>query len=69
MAEQIFSYQHLYNFTYSVFKSMGCSEAHATTATTVLLSADLRGIDSHGVARLSGYVRLWEAQRINATPN
>ena len=48
---------------------MGCSEAHATTATTVLLSADLRGIDSHGVARLSGYVRLWEAQRINATPN
>jgi LDH2 family malate/lactate/ureidoglycolate dehydrogenase len=29
----------------------------------------LRGIDSHGVARLSGYVRLWEAGRINATPN
>ncbi|MBU6263049.1 MAG: Ldh family oxidoreductase, partial [Bacteroidetes bacterium] len=27
------------------------------------------GIDSHGVARLSGYVRLWEAGRINATPN
>ena len=69
MAEQIFSYQHLYNFTHSVFESMGCSKAHATTATTVLLSADLRGIDSHGVARLSGYVRLWEAQRINATPN
>jgi L-2-hydroxycarboxylate dehydrogenase (NAD+) len=32
----------------------------------VLLSADLRGIDSHGVARLSGYVRLWEVKRINA---
>ena len=48
---------------------MGCSEADATVATTVLLSADLRGIDSHGVARLSGYVRLWEAKRINATPN
>ena len=31
-----------------------------------MLSADLRGIDSHGVARLSGYVRLWEAGRINA---
>ena len=27
-----------------------------------------RGIDSHGVARLSGYVRLWEVQRINANP-
>jgi LDH2 family malate/lactate/ureidoglycolate dehydrogenase len=34
-----------------------------------LLAADLRGIDSHGVARLSGYVRLWEADRVNATPN
>ena len=33
-----------------------------------LLSADLRGIDSHGVARLSGYVRLWEVKRVNATP-
>jgi L-2-hydroxycarboxylate dehydrogenase (NAD+) len=33
-----------------------------------LLSADLRGVDSHGVARLSGYVRLWEAGRINAKP-
>lgn len=48
---------------------MRCSDKDATTATTVLLSADLRGIDSHGVARLSGYVRLWEVQRINATPD
>jgi LDH2 family malate/lactate/ureidoglycolate dehydrogenase len=48
---------------------MGCSAADATTATKVLIAADLRGIDSHGVARLSGYVRLWEAGRINATPN
>lgn len=29
----------------------------------------MRGIDSHGVARLSGYVRLWEAKRINAAPS
>lgn len=63
-----FSYQSLYDFTHAVFKKIGCSDEHATTATTVLLSADLRGIDSHGVARLSGYVRLWEVQRINATP-
>jgi LDH2 family malate/lactate/ureidoglycolate dehydrogenase len=38
-------------------------------ATKVLLQADLRGIDSHGIARLSGYVRLWEAGRLNAKPN
>ena len=63
-----FSYQQLYEFTYSIFKSIGCSDEHATIATKVLISADVRGIDSHGVARLSGYVRLWEAKRINANP-
>ena len=48
---------------------MGCSAEHAELAADVLLLSDLRGIDSHGVARLTGYVRLWEKQRINATPN
>ena len=67
--QQTFSYEQLYNFTYAVFISMGCSNKDAATATEVLLSADLRGIDSHGVARLSGYVRLWEAGRINAKPD
>lgn len=47
---------------------MGCSSVHASMAAEALLAADLRGIDSHGVARLSGYVRLLEAGRINATP-
>ena len=67
--DQKFSYEKLFRFVYKVFTAMGCSDAHASTATKVLLSADLRGIDSHGVARLSGYVRLWEAGRINATPS
>ncbi len=48
---------------------MGCPEEEAATATEALISADLRGIDSHGVARLSGYVRLWEAGRIIAKPS
>jgi LDH2 family malate/lactate/ureidoglycolate dehydrogenase len=69
MAEQIFSYEHLYQFTYTIFKGIGCNDADASLATKVLLNADVRGIDSHGVARLSGYVRLWEAKRINATPS
>jgi len=47
---------------------MGCPAEDARLATEVLLEADLRGVDSHGVARLSGYVRLWEAGRINVTP-
>ena len=69
MPEQLFPYQQLFDFTKAVFIKIGCSNQHAETATTALLSADLRGIDSHGVARLSGYVRLWEAKRINATPD
>lgn len=67
--EQIFSYEHLSTFTEDVFIRMGCPPDQAKLAAGVLLSADLRGIDSHGVARLSGYVRLWEAGRINATPD
>lgn len=59
----------LRNFTKSVFIAIGCSDEHADIATDVLLASDLRGIDSHGVARLSGYVRLWEKQRINARPD
>ncbi len=69
MSEKKFSYQQLFDFTSSVFKAIGCSDEHAVTATKALLSADLRGIDSHGVARLSGYVRLWDVKRVNPTPN
>ena len=65
---QVYSYQQLFNFTKNSFLAIGCSDADAALATTVLLSADLRGIDSHGIARLVGYVRLWEANRVNATP-
>lgn len=66
--EQLFSYEQLYKFTHSIFIKIGCNEADATTAAKALLSADLRGIDSHGIARLIGYVRLWEAKRVNSTP-
>ena len=63
-----FSYSQLFTFTERVFRGIGCSEEDAMLATETLLSADLRGVDSHGVARLVGYVRLWEAGRINAAP-
>ncbi len=65
--EQLFSYEQLFGFAKNIFLKIGCTEKDATIATKTLLSADLRGVDSHGVARLSGYVRLWEAQRVNAT--
>ncbi|RZS96098.1 Ldh family oxidoreductase [Cecembia calidifontis] len=65
----IFSYSRLFEFTQSVLVKIGCPEKDAQLAADVLLSADLRGVDSHGVARLSGYVRLWEKGRINSKPD
>jgi len=68
MPELLFSFQQLSDFTKNIFEKIGCPPGESELATKVLLSADLRGIDSHGVARLSGYVRLWESKRINAVP-
>src|SRR6478672_3071158 len=65
---ETYSHSTLYSFTRQIFLEIGCNEKHAKIAANSLLSADLRGVDSHGVARLSGYVRLWEARRINANP-
>ncbi len=65
----MYSYKTLFSFTKEIFIKMGCPESDADLATTVLLSADLRGVDSHGIARLVGYVRLWETGRINPKPN
>ncbi|EKB48590.1 Ldh family oxidoreductase [Cecembia lonarensis] len=64
----IFSYSQLFEFTKSILLKIGCTEKEAKLAADVLLAADLRGVDSHGVARLSGYVRLWEKGRINSKP-
>lgn len=64
-----YEYDKVWEFTNNVFLSMGCPSEDAKLAADVLVSADLRGIDSHGVARLIGYVRLWDAERINPTPN
>ncbi len=66
---RIFPEKHLREFTESVFLKIGCSTEHARLAADVLIRSDIRGIDSHGVARLSGYVRLWEKKRINAAPD
>jgi L-2-hydroxycarboxylate dehydrogenase (NAD+) len=63
-----FSYEQLFDFAKRVFLKIGCDESDAKLATEVLLSADLRGVDSHGIARLSGYIRLWDVKRINSSP-
>jgi len=64
-----FDSEYLKEYTTQVFIHMGCPKEQAQIAANCLNQADLRGVDSHGVARLSGYVRLWELKRLNATPN
>jgi LDH2 family malate/lactate/ureidoglycolate dehydrogenase len=66
--EKMVEYTALIALVENVFVAMGCPQDQAKTGAMALVSADLRGIDSHGVARLSGYVRLWEAKRVNAAP-
>jgi LDH2 family malate/lactate/ureidoglycolate dehydrogenase len=68
MKEQLFTHAQLSDFAKKIFLKIGCPEDQAGLATESLLRADLRGVDSHGVARLSGYVRLWEAKRVNSQP-
>ncbi|MEQ8812128.1 MAG: Ldh family oxidoreductase, partial [Imperialibacter sp.] len=65
----MFTYQQLLSFTENILLAIGHSKKDATLGAKVLLSADLRGVDSHGVARVWGSVRLWEAQRGKATPH
>ncbi len=64
----LISHDKLKDFALRVFTKMEVPATDALLAASVLLSADLSGIDSHGVARLPGYVRLWRKQRINANP-
>jgi L-2-hydroxycarboxylate dehydrogenase (NAD+) len=68
MKEKFFTHAQLSDFSKKIFLRIGCAEDQANLATESLLRADLRGVDSHGVARLSGYVRLWEAKRVNSHP-
>ena len=64
----MYTVQYLRKFCQNVFTKIGCPEEQAALAADVLLAADARGVDSHGVARLVGYVRLWETGRINSNP-
>jgi len=64
-----YSANHLHSFSYKIFKSIGSTNEEAKLASDVLISADLRGVDSHGLARLSGYMRLYDEGRLNPNPN
>lgn len=64
-----FQSDQLRDFTVRVFRSFGVPPDDAAVAADVLSKADLRGIDSHGVARLRTYVDMFNIGRINPRPN
>ena len=64
-----FSVDYLHDFTARVFRHFGVPAEDATLAADVLSKADVRGIDSHGVARLRTYVDMFTIGRLNPKPN
>jgi LDH2 family malate/lactate/ureidoglycolate dehydrogenase len=60
-----FPIEALRSFSRRVFERLGVPEEDAREAADVLAFADLRGIDSHGVARLRTYYDMLTLGRIN----
>ena len=64
----VYPKERLHEFSTRMFVHFGVPRSHAELASDVLASADLRGIDSHGVARLHTYFDMLELGRINPRP-
>ena len=64
----LFPADYLKNFCTAVFMHFGIAKADSEQAADVLAKSDLRGIDSHGVARLHTYFEMLELGRINPKP-
>ncbi|MGH7812028.1 MAG: Ldh family oxidoreductase, partial [Candidatus Binatia bacterium] len=64
----LFSVVYLRHFAAQVFEHFNVPNTDAELAADVLVLSDLRGIDSHGVARLHTYFEMLELGRINPKP-
>lgn len=64
-----YPWQQLHEFCRRIFEHFGVPPEDAAQAADVLSAADLRGIDSHGVARLRTYFDLLTIGRINPKAN
>jgi LDH2 family malate/lactate/ureidoglycolate dehydrogenase len=59
----------LRRFTSDVFVRAGMRQADAAVVAEVLVWADLRGVDTHGVSRIPMYLRLIDDGDLNLTPS
>ena len=69
MPEVIISHRALLDFTREVLRHFGLPPDDAEVQADVLVWANLRGVDSHGVLRLPDYLRWTRAGRLNPRPN
>jgi ureidoglycolate dehydrogenase (NAD+) len=58
----------LTTFATALFTAAGVSPANAATMSEVLIWAGVRGVDSHGVARVPRYLELLESGEANKSP-
>src|SRR4051812_10672706 len=65
MAAERFSARDLETFAARVLQARGMREPDAATVARVLLWAELRGIDSHGLLRLPQYVEFIETGEVD----
>jgi ureidoglycolate dehydrogenase (NAD+) len=56
-------------FVTAIFQAVGLSKEHAAEWARMLVWANLRGTDSHGIIRIPRYIDLINAKSINAAPN
>ena len=64
-----FPIETLRTFSVKTFEHFGVPEADANVAADVLAASDLRGIETHGVARLHTYFDMLQLGRINPRPD
>jgi L-2-hydroxycarboxylate dehydrogenase (NAD+) len=63
-----FTVSELHNSVKNIFQSIGCNENDSKIIADVLVSAEKRGIPSHGIMRIKDYLGLWSKKRMNPTP-
>ncbi len=56
------------DFAAALFAAAGVPEADATIAARCLVRADLRGVDTHGIVRIPGYLTRIEAGLVDPAP-
>jgi len=64
----IIAAERLERWVAEIFSAEGLSEDHARTVAKVLVFANLRGMDTHGVLRVPSYIRFIRAGDLNPRP-